>query len=150
IVERTMSRQYSPQAFLRQVPNALLKLFFERRNHLTHLHWYLYRETETNLIYRAWMDLPENEREAVESAFRDIHEMACEPGIQALIEEGRVLQKDLAQALHGLHGLHHKAMWAFLHHEDVFRRAFPFNHAQTLPQRYWNKRKNVPRKTPNV
>src|SRR4051812_165873 len=93
------SRQYSPRAFLRQVPNQLLKQFFERRGHYRDLLWYLFRETEVELIYDAWQALPGPEREEVERTFRGVHELASQAGIKALVEEGPFHGVDLAAQL---------------------------------------------------
>ena len=80
-----MSRQYSPKTFLRQVPNQLLKEYFDRRSVLSDLLWYLQGETEIERIYDSWQALPEPQRLEIEKDFRDIDEMACEEGVKALV-----------------------------------------------------------------
>src|SRR5262249_31588455 len=132
-----MSHHYSPRSFLRQVPNQLLKEFFDRRGQLGHILWYLQGETEVERIYEAWQALPEPQRVEVERTFRAVEEMAGEPGIRALVEEGRSHGIDLAAELDQRDGLHHKAMWAYLWHEAVFERAALFNYVESLSSRHW-------------
>jgi hypothetical protein len=143
-----MSRQYSPKTFLRQVPNQLLKEYFDRRSVLSDLLWYLQGETEIERIYDSWQALPEPQRLEIEKDFRDIDEMACEEGVKALVEEGRFHGIDLAPELDRLDGSHHKAMWAFLRHEQVFYVASLINYVDTLHGRYWVRRSDLPRKEP--
>jgi hypothetical protein len=145
-----MTRHYSPKSFLRQVPNQLLKEFFDRRRQLGDILWYNLRETEVELVYNAWQRLPTAQREAAEAIFRAVHEMACEGGIRALVEEGHFHQVDLATDLEGRDGLHHKAMWAYLRHERVFEVASLLHWADTLNRRYWVRRRHLPRQAPDV
>jgi hypothetical protein len=143
-----MSRQYSPKTFLRQVPNQLLKDYFDRQNLLSDVLWYLQNETEVEIIYGAWQALPEADRQAVEKDFQDIHDMACEEGIKALIEEGQFHGVDLSRQLDRLEGFHYKAMWAYLHHEQIFCVASLFNYVESLHGRYWVRRTDMPCKEP--
>jgi hypothetical protein len=149
-VRSPMSRQYSPKTFLRQVPNNLLKGYFDRRGLLTGVLWYLQRETEVDLIFAAWQALPDADRQAVEKDFQDIDEMACAEGIQALIEEAQFHNVNLASELGELAGYHHKAMWAFLRHERIFYVASLINYVDSLHGRSWVRRADVPRKLPQV
>jgi hypothetical protein len=143
-----MSRQYSPKTFLRLLPNQLLKEYFDRRNLLSDLLWYLQGETEIQRIYDAWQGLPEPQRLAVEKDFRDVDEMACEEGVKALVEEGFFHGIDLGAELDRLDGFHHKVMWAFLRHERVFYVASLINYVDSLHGRYWVRRSDAPRKEP--
>ena len=90
-----MARQYSPRTSLRQVPNQLLKQFFDACGLLPDFIWYTLRETETELIYQAWQALPQAAREDIESAFRAVHEVACEAGVKAVAEEAAFLGDDI-------------------------------------------------------
>jgi hypothetical protein len=143
-----MTRQYSPKSFLRQVPNQLLKEYFDQRKLLPDLLWYLQGETEIGRIYDAWQALPDPQRLAVEKDFRDIDEMASEEGIKALIEEGLFHQVDLGPRLERLNGFHHKAMWAFLHCDRIFYVASLINYVDCLHGRFWVRRTDVPCKAP--
>jgi hypothetical protein len=145
-----MSRQYSPKSFLRHVPNQLLKQFFERRGHLSHILWYTFNETEIDLIYRAWQTLPEQHRVDIERTFQAIDEKACEAGIKALVEEAPFHRVDLASQLDPLKGFHHKAMWAYLHYAQVFELAALFHYVERLPNRSWVHVTHLPLTVPDA
>ncbi len=145
-----MSRQYSPKSFLRHVPNQLLKQFFERRGLLTNLLWFNLNETEIDLIYKSWQALPERQRVEIERIFQAVDEMACEAGIKALVQEATFHRADLASELDRLKGMHHKAMWAYLRHEQVFELAALFHYVECLPKRSWVHVTQLPRGAPDA
>jgi hypothetical protein len=145
-----MNRPYSPKNFLRQVPNHLLQVFFAQRSALADIPWELHNETEIGMIFDAWQALPPARREEVDRAFQAVHEMACAEGVQALIEEGNFHRLNLAVALERYEGFYHKAMWAYLNHHSIFNVASLFVSADGLPQRYWFRHKNLPRKPPDT
>jgi hypothetical protein len=145
-----MTRQYSPKTFLRQVPNYLLREFFARRGLLGDIPWELQEETQVGSIYDAWQALPDSERAEVDRVFQDVHAMACEAGVRALVEEGRFHTVDLAAALDRHEGFYHKAMWAYLRHERIFNVAALFNSADSLSGGSWVRHRAMPRKLPDV
>jgi hypothetical protein len=142
--------QYSPKSFLRLVPNTLLQEFFNRRSLFRDFLWYLQREKEIDLIFERVQGLPQREREEIEKTFRDVDEMATEDGIRAIIEEGRFHSLDLAAELEPMAGHHHKAMWTFLRHDKVFYVASLINYVDSLSGRFWQRRADLPHKTPRV
>jgi hypothetical protein len=148
--DRAMSRQYNPKTVLRHVPNHLLREFFDRRGQLRDLPWISLKDHQFGLIYDAWQSLPAAERAEVERAFRSVFDMACEAGIKALIEEGRFHGVGLAVELERCDGLYHKAMWAYLRHERIFKVAALFCSADSLPGRHWAKLSGLPKKTPDT
>jgi hypothetical protein len=144
-----MTHQFAPKTFLRQVPNYLLKEFFNGREQFSHIDWVAHKECEIGVIYDAWQALPEPERVEVERVFRAVDEMACEAGIKMLVEEGPFHGVDLAAVLTRCDGHHHKAMLAYLRHDAVFSVASLFHSVACLPKRYWTRLKGMPRKTPD-
>ncbi|MGQ9589913.1 MAG: hypothetical protein ACUVYA_06425 [Planctomycetota bacterium] len=145
-----MANDYAPRQFLRQVQNALLREYFTHRKVLCDVEWSKLKETEVEPIYERWRGLPEAVRKWIESDFRSIHAMDSPEGTRALIEEGRVHQLDLTRDLDGLDGYLDKAFWVFIHHNEVFKVAARLNRADHLNDRYWRKRKNIPKKKPDV
>src|SRR5262249_53239422 len=139
-------RIYDPRRFLRKVSKQLLKQFFDRRNRLAEVLWYLQGDTEVEKIYTAWQALPDGEQVPIDQTFRTIDGMACEAGIKALVEEGRFQGVDLAAEIAKCSVLHDKAMWAYLFHERVFYVASIINYAESLTGRYWVRRMDLPRK----
>jgi hypothetical protein len=145
-----MTRQYTPRNVLRQVPNFLLKDFFDQRAVLTEIPWALQHETKIEPIYDAWQALPESKWSQIDGAFQAIHEMASQSGVQALIEEGTFHGLNFSTALEQHEGFYDKAMWAYLHYPDIFNVASLFVSADGLPGRYWFHHKSLPRKIPNT
>ena len=76
--------------------------------------------------------------------------MGVPEGTRALIEEGRFHQLDLARDLDRLDGHLNKAFWVFVHHNQVFEVAAWLHRADQLSDRYWRKRKDIPKKQPDV
>jgi len=144
-----MPTQYSPKQFLRQVPNALLRTFFERRGELADVNWDELEEMDADPIFEAWQALPEGSRNDVERWFRSIADLASTEGLQTLIEEGQFHEVDLMAALGSLKGLHEKAFWVYLNYEKVFTSAGRLNRADHLNGRYW-KRRLLPAKKPDI
>jgi hypothetical protein len=145
-----MANEYAPRQFLRHAKMALLQKYFARRKALAHIEWEKLKETEIESIYDAWQALPEQTREEVEWEFRRVHGMATADGTLAVVEEGRFHGLDLTSDLDALHGYVNKAFWAFLEHRKVFDVAAMLNRADHLNGRYWRKRKDLPRKDPDV
>lgn len=145
-----MAIQYTPRVFLRQVPKDLLKTYFERRKDLADFDWAALTDGEIDPLFEAWQALPDPKREEVESEFREVAELATHDGVRAIIEEGQFHQLDLAPELEAREGLHQKAFWVLLEHRVVFDVASQLNHADHLNGRYWRKRKDIPKKVPDV
>jgi hypothetical protein len=143
-----MSRQYSPKGFLRQVPNQLLRTYFLGKGFLEDLQWHLQSEHEVEHIHTAWQALPYQARHMIENDFRQVDELACEQGVHALVEEGRFHGLDLAREFEGRPGNHHKAMWTFLTHPDVFAVASLINYVDHLHGRSWTSFIDLPAKPP--
>ena len=54
-----MPDHYSPKQFIRQVPNPLLKAFFDQRGELSDLKWEKLGEVDADPVFEAWQALPE-------------------------------------------------------------------------------------------
>jgi hypothetical protein len=145
-----MTRQYTPRTVLRQVPNYLLKDFFDQRGVLAEIPWATQHETKIEPIYDVWQALPESQWSEIDRTFQAIHEMACQAGVQALIDEGTFHDLNLATALGQHEGFYHKAMWAYLSYPDIFKVASLFVSADGLPGRYWFHHKSLPRIIPKT
>jgi hypothetical protein len=145
-----MARQYAPRTFLRQVSNHLLQEFFDERNELSEIPWLTQGETEINLINDAWQALPASQWSEIDKVFQAIHEMACEAGVKAIREEGSFHNLNLATALEQQKNFYDKAMWTYLAYPNIFNVASLFVSADHLPNRYWVRHKNLPRKTPKT
>src|SRR5450631_3543770 len=103
-----MATNYSPKQFLRQVPNPLLKAFFDRRGELPDIDWDALGEMDADPVFEAWQTLPETARAQVERLFRSVSDLSSAQGIQTLIEEGQFHRLDLTAGPNELRGLHEK------------------------------------------
>lgn len=145
-----MANDYAPRQFLRQVQIALLREYFTRRGELSNVEWDKLKEAEIEPVHEAWHGLPELKRKEVESDFRRVHAMGSSDGTRAIIEEGQFHQLDLTPALDALEGHLNKALWTFMNHNNVFEVAERLHRADHLNGRFWRKRKDIPKKKPDV
>ena len=145
-----MAHDYAPKLFLRQVKNALLKEYFTARGELAGFDWDSLKEADADPVYLAWHALPEDKQEEIEQDFRDIYDLASAEGTRTLVEEGRFHGLDLGAELDEVDGLINKAFHVRLKHKDIFDVAHILDRADHLNGRYWRKRKDMPKKQPNV
>ena len=145
-----MAHEYSPRMFLRQAPNALLKAYFQRRGHLTDFPWETLEETDVDPIYDAWQALPRGARDQAELDFQAIDDMASAEGVMAIVEEGGFHSEDLRAELEAREGFHHKAFWTFLERGRIFEVASLLDHVDNMNRRYLLRRKDMPKKDPDL
>ena len=143
-----MAGHYSTRDFFRQMPNALLACYFQGREVFGDLDFSAMKETKPDELFGAWLNLPSSQRNAMDAEFRDILDMCCEKGFRAIIDEAKRQLRETPDALTGfvetlsaLPNHYERAMITFLDHNDFWKGATRFYHADTLP--YWRKRKNL-------
>jgi hypothetical protein len=144
-----MARHFSTKDFFRQIPNALLGRYFHARNLFNDLDFASMKETNPDGLFKAWIALPESQRHEMDAEFREILEMSDEKGFRAIIDEAEWhLGKDTDERRHFVDNLgalsnhFERAMVTFLDHNQFWKGATLFHHADMLP--YWRKRKNLP------
>lgn len=145
-----MVSEFSPRSFFLKVPNELLKTYFARRGELTDFSWEGFALFETDPLFVAWRELPEDRRDQAEAEMRCVAEIGTPEGVRLLVEEAKTDGLDLAQRFAKIHGPWAQAFYVFLEHREVFDRACRFDDADDLNARYWRKRGEVPRKDPDV
>jgi hypothetical protein len=131
------------------MPNALLARYFQARGLFGDLDFSGMKETKPDELFAAWLDLPDSQRNEMDAEFRDIFELSCEKGFRAIIDEAEWhLTTDpdartaFVEKLAALSNHYERAMVTFLDHNQLWKGATRFYHADTLP--YWRKRKNLP------
>ena len=146
---KSTARHYSTKDFFRQMPNDLLGRYFRARDLFGDLDFAAMKETRPEELFRAWLDLPDNQRNEMDAEFRDIFELSCEKGFRAILDEAEwhlahdaAAHTALVEKLAELSNHFERAMITFLDHMEFWKGASLFYHADTLP--YWRKRKNLP------
>ena len=144
-----MARHYSTKDFFRQMPIALLARYFRANGVLGDQDFSALKDGKPDALFAAWLLLSDSSRNAMDAEFRDIHELSCEKGFRAILDEAKWQLKESPDALNNLVETHsalpnhyERAMITFLDHNEFWKGATRFYHADTLP--YWRKRKNLP------
>jgi hypothetical protein len=144
-----MTRHYSTRDFFRQMPNALLARDFQARGLFSDLDFSAMKETQPDELFAAWLHLPDGQRNEMDAEFRDIFELSCEKGFRAIIDEAEwhlttdsAARTGFVKNLAALSNHYERAMVIFLDHNQFWKDATRFYHADRLP--YWRKRKNLP------
>ncbi len=144
-----MTRHYSTRDFFRQMPNALLARYFQAREVFGELDFAAMKEAQPEELFTAWLQLPDVQRKPMDAELRTIFEMSCEKGFHAIRDEAEWHLASKTQALTefveklaALANHYERAMVIFLDHNEFWKGATLFYHADTLP--YWRKRKNLP------
>ena len=145
-----MAVQYTPKTFLRQTSNSTLRACFDKLGALVDLPWSETPEHKIEVVFDRWQNLPNDQRLEIERIFEDAEALANEEGLKTLIEEGQFHGLDLATELQAFANYRDKALHVWLNHPRVFQVAGTLNHAHALPQRFWQKRGNMPVVQPDV
>ncbi len=146
-----MSHQYAPKHFLRQTNVALLQKYFADKKLLADIDWTEDVEKLVNSVSDAWHKLPGNTPVEIDRNFREIFELASTDGLKTVIEEAQQYRKiEITDELKPLDGVLNKIFHVFLYHHEVFEIATRFAHADNLHGRSWNKRKDMPKKKPDI
>ncbi len=106
---------------------------------------------QVDSLFADFTALPEDQQTAIEAEFQDIHAMACDGGIQALIDEAAFHKDDaFVESISTIDGLHAKVMWTFIEQRHLWQGASLFLHADNVSSSYWKKRNNIPNTPPDV
>lgn len=134
-----MARQYSTRNFFRQMPNALLALYFQGRGLFDDIDFAVMKEGKPDELFSPWLALPDDQRNEMDAEFRDIFEMSCEKGFRAIIDEAGFHMREtpdnltsFIEMLAGLSNHYERAMITFLDHNIFWRGATHFYHAVSI------------------
>ena len=145
-----MTAHYNPRTILRQISGPLLSEFFEARGHTLAEPGERTGGAQVQAVYDQYLKLPEPAQRAIEHDLRDIHAVATEEGILALLEAGRRSGRPVTEELAQVEGRCDMAVWVLLRRPDIWPEAVRFAHADSLPQRYWEKRNGLPKAAPDT
>ncbi len=82
-----MTSQYSHLQFLRRVPNTLLARYFASRDAALDVDLTNLKETDVEPVLAAFLTLSAEQQAEFEAEFQDVHALACEGGMAALVDE---------------------------------------------------------------
>jgi hypothetical protein len=143
-----MAQHYSIKHFFRKIPNALLARYFLAKDILIDFDFTAIKETHTQKLFDAWLELPDDKRKPMDTEFAAIYAMSCEKGFIAIRDEARWKLRGQDVGLEAFIKImsvqknhHHRAMLTFLDYADFWDGATRFYHADTLS--YWRKRTNM-------
>lgn len=145
-----MTRVFSLPTVLRQVPKPLLGRFFRCLNvSVPGIDWATLGERDIQPILNVLFGLPNADMVPVENELRTVFEMACDAGINALIETAGALgDHGLAERMPQDQTAYGRAMWAWLEHRDYFAQAGLVYQVDQLT--WWRKRNDVPKSRPKL
>ncbi|GJQ30464.1 MAG: hypothetical protein HBSAPP03_23480 [Phycisphaerae bacterium] len=141
-----MAKPFDPRKILKQIANPLLREFFKRRGELTDVPWDTLTEHKIEPVFQGWQGLTDGKQREVQMIVRDVNELADHRGV-AVLAEG-ILARHPQQAVEftAQQSKADKAMWSYLHAQDVFDDAAMFARADALcGGRLWNRRNALPK-----
>lgn len=144
-----MAKHYSTRDFFRQMPNALLARYFQSKALFENLDFASMKETKLDVLFEAWFNLPDAERNILDVELLEIFDICNEKGFLAILDEARWQFRNspeeippLVDKLSAMSNHFERAMITFLDYNACWKGATRFHHADCLP--YWRKRKNLP------
>ena len=142
-----MTRHFTIRKMLRMTPNRLLQDFFRRLGQqLLSVDWRRMPERCDEALMISVNLLPRDAHDEMEAALSAIHELACEAGVQTILEASKLSSRSDFVSLLPQAGPYHIAMWTWLHFPSVFDQAALMQSVDTLSR--WRKRKDLPRVEP--
>ena len=142
-----MTRHFTIRKMLRMTPNRLLQEFFQRLGvRLLSIDWRRLPELRDDALMVSVNLLPQDNQDEMEAALAAIHELACEAGVQTILEAARRNGRSDFVSLLPQAGPYHLAMWTWLHFPSLFDQAALMQSVDNLTR--WRKRKDLPRVEP--
>lgn len=146
-----MAGHYSHKHFFRQIPLNQLENYFSYKGIDLGVDFSSLPEKPVDILFTALITLPAEQQASIEAEFQDIHAMACEGGVEALIDESDSHGDEaFVTAIAAIDGFHAKVMWAFIEKHHFWLGASRFLHADNVSSSYWKKRNDFPHLPPDV
>ncbi len=144
-----MSRQFSIPTMFRMTPHSLLARFVAHFGHDFEIDWEQLGEREIGPVIASFGDLAPSEQAQMEGELRSIFELACESGIEAILEAAATCgHVSLAASMPEDAGYYARSMWAWLNHRPAFDKALVLHQVAHL--NWWRKRNDLPPVAPNL
>jgi hypothetical protein len=128
---------YAPHDILRRIDNALLAEYAKSKKLFPDLDIAALKATDIAPIYDAIKKLDKKDKEAIECDLRNVATMADKKRIQLLHDA--LKHDDIAfPVFHKKRDNHDKALWALLHHPQLFAKTLQYSFPYT-ESRHWHK-----------
>lgn len=116
---------------------------------LDEINWDTVNRKNIEPVYQSLQKLTKEEYDPVEQILHDIHDLATDIGVNAIIEMGQYSgETALAEQLPSDENAYGKAGWAWLHVPEVFTEAIKVWQVDRLS--WWRKRDDIPCRQPHV
>ncbi|WP_417849393.1 hypothetical protein [Thalassoglobus sp.] len=145
-----MARHFSLPSVLRQVPNELLQRFFTQLPVPCYsIDWTRMGQRQAEHLVNLLRLWPSETREFVEDVLRNVFDLACDRGQQALREAATELGESvLLDRTLSTGNLYHRTMRVWLDAPDVFEKGLVYH--QIEHQGHWRKRDDLPTTAPRT
>lgn len=130
--------EFNINSVFRQISRNLLKTYFASRVPDMHVNWNAVGERNVDPLFRAFKNLPEDQRAQIAGEMNDIHEIAnnknSSPVIQSLVNlYGLTPPADFSDWT-----LPDKSLWLILNGSDQMKKnIFQFTEIETISDRFW-------------
>lgn len=143
------TRQFSLQCALRMIPNRLLQEMFADFGHLDFdPGWSRLKEREIGPLLEYLETLPRDQLNEIESGLRSVAELACDTGINALVEACILSdQRGLIACLPAEYSVWSRAMFMWLRYRSIFEKAQMIHQVDHMS--WWRKRNDLPGTAPD-
>lgn len=139
-------RHYSTKMFFRNVSKDLLEKFFRSHEYLPDFDFNALNGNDKEALFHAWLNLPDEIKNQIDTIFQDIFDLSCEKGIKAI-------NGTIESETNGVHSIRHKlaeipnnydrAFTVYLEHRlSYWDKILLFFHTDSLSN--WRKRKQLP------
>jgi len=143
-----MARVFSLSTFFRMVPHSLLKRLFETLKIDTQeIPWEFVKNRDSERFFKFFRELPPEQQDRLEGVCRDVFELACGTGLNALCQTAEDHNESGWFSLSSEKtNTYAKSLWSWLEYPMIFQKALEFHKIEHLS--LWRKRDGLPRKTP--
>lgn len=146
----THSYAYTPKDVLHRITWPLVQQYFPKRQLLQDEPCLKSDAEDVETLSYAITQLPTEQQSAVEEDLRDIYDLSDEQSMLLIAQEAAFEGHDFAATFASLRGTYDVAMWALIHHEELFAKVLRFRTADSLNGRFWRRRYGLPALEPDT
>jgi len=143
-----MARVFSLSTFFRMVPHSLLRRLFQTLEIDTQeIPWELVKNRDYDHFIKFFRELQPEQQNELEGVCRDVFELACDTGLNALCQTADDQNETGWSRLSSEKTTPYAtSLWSWLEYPAIFQKALEFHKIEHLS--LWRKRDGLPRKAP--